>query len=154
MQPLIDLVTEATVKAAVRLIRTRLRQHLVAKTRAVVPRSKEKDAASKVILDIETAREASAEASWVTVLGLWRDSMHDETRRRLRGLVSDALFVALKESAYFIRATWKSYPYEDVKAWVEEYLDDFDEDTLVSWVDTDRPEFSAGVHDRRLAGSP
>jgi len=144
MERPMDPITAATLRAAVRLIRVRLHRHLIAKTRGVRLSYGSNDTSGlDTILDIEASREVTAESSWVTVLGLWRDSVHDDPKGRLRALVFDAALVAVKESTYFIRSTWRSNPYEDVKAWVEQFLDDFEEETLVAWIKRDEP--GAGV---------
>jgi len=146
-----DPITAATLKAAVRLIRVRLHRHLIAKTRGVRLSYGSNDTSGlDMILDIEASREVAAESSWVSLLGLWRDSVHDDPRGRLRALVADAVLVAVKESSYFIRSTWGSNPYEDVKAWVEQFLEDFEEETLVAWIKIDELRDEPGA---RVAAS-
>jgi hypothetical protein len=149
-----DPITAATLKAAVRLIRVRLHRHLIAKARGVRLSYGSNDTSGlDRILDIEASREFAAESSWVSLLGLWRDSVHDDPRARLRALVGDAVLVAVKESTYFIRSTWGSNPYEDVKAWVEQFLDDFDEETLVAWIKIDELRDEPGARVAVLTAS-
>jgi hypothetical protein len=116
-----------TVEVAVRLIRTRLRQHILAKVKEVVRRHREDETGGyDLVLDVEKSTEASALGAWLTVVGLWNDGKHDETKKPLRAYVSHAVAMAVGTSTSFIQETRDEWPNEDVKAWILEFVDGFD----------------------------
>jgi hypothetical protein len=121
-----------TIEAAVRLIRTRFRQHLLRKARAVPSIAETDYQAYNQCIDNEKTIEAAAYASWVTALQLWPDWIGSEkTQLVLRAYASHALALSIEKSAGFIARTRGQHEGYDVKSWVMEFIDLFRPDAFL-----------------------
>jgi hypothetical protein len=138
---------DLTVEAAERLLRSRLRQHLIARAAAIEHRSGHDDRAHvyELVLDAEKSIEVGAEAAWITTLGVWAGRWrYDHPRRWLRACVQHALSGAVEKSAAFIADRLAAYPGHDVDGWVGAFVARIEVDALLGAV-------MGTAFDRRLA---
>ena len=128
---LVNQREQLVFEAARGLIRSKLRQHLYRKGQAVSVRRGEGECFDLVI-DAEKSTEVACEASLISALKLWGEvkagtPYHDVLCVVLRL----ALAKALERSHRFIVEKQAENEYEDVKAWVLEFVDAFRPEDLV-----------------------
>lgn len=122
--PLGDLA-DATVEAAARLLRSRLRQHLRMKAAEVERCLGPADEVSidDLLLDCEKNVQADAGAAWITTLGLWSACWQcDDPRRWHRWCVGRALVEACEGSLAIAAMRRDAHPGHDVDGWVKEFV--------------------------------
>lgn len=122
-----------TIEAARRLLRTRLRQHLVRKAQEVDKRGSQGEAWD-LMLDSEKTIEAASEAAWRTTLRLWgtMGAPGSPQRDTLHALIRDSLASAVERTQGFINQRTVEYEYENVQGWVLEFINGFNPESLLA----------------------
>jgi hypothetical protein len=121
---------ELTIDAAARVIRTRLRQHLQTKARAI-DRLHERPSIYDLVMDGEKCWEAASEAALCQAFRLWTSADFDDPSRWVRACLKAALARALERSTDYVAQSQAEHPREDVAGWVREFVVGFDLDELV-----------------------
>lgn len=131
--PMLSERERLTVEAARRLLRTRLRQHLLRKAQEV-DRRLDRGECWDLAIDSEKAIEAASEAAWLSTLRLWGQQplvAGSPQRDVVNALIRTSLASAVERTQGFIHSRVVEYEYEDVKGWVLEYINGFDPNSLL-----------------------
>ena len=118
-----------TVESARRLLRTKLRQHLVRKAQEV-ERQRGSGECLDLALDHEKSIEVASEVAWISTLRLWGTGVPDHYQV-LCALIQQALAGAVELSGSYITARAVEYEYENVNGWVREFVEGFDPASLL-----------------------
>ncbi len=143
-----DRIAAVTIETAKGLIHAQLRRHLAAQERELLHRRSQSEGDHwDRIVDLALTFENSAEAAWITVLGLWRGWEHDDAETHLRLCIACSLAHAIRDSDYQLQPVLERHPQADVATWVLDFVDEFDAESLLVWLRTDGrgPVVSAGA---------
>jgi len=135
MNPFADRVASVTIDAATRLVHAQLRRHIAVQERELLHRrsQSEGDHWDRVV-DLALTFENSTEASWIAVLGLWRGWKHDDAETHLRLCIACALAHEIRDSDYQLQGVLERHPEADVSAWVQDFVEMFDPESLLVWL--------------------
>jgi hypothetical protein len=120
----------ATVTAACRLLRGRLRQHIRTRAACASPDLTHVEVLP-LVLDAELSLEADALASWATLRRLWTRAVCDDPVCALRRCLAVALARAIRNPETIVLGRNADVAAEDVATWVQDFVSSVDEDELL-----------------------
>ena len=126
-----ELVAQ-TVDNCARLVRARLRQHLLARADDFERRrDPTREGTNQLVISAEKCIEAHARAGWIRTRALWmRTGSADDPARWLHWCVALALKRATDRDDQFL-FEWGGYPQELVDVWIHEFVATFHGDADV-----------------------
>jgi hypothetical protein len=123
---------QLTIEAARRLLRSRLRQHLLRKEKEYF-KERGREECLDLSVDSEKMIEVASEAAWISTLRLWSTTgdLNSPVRQMLEVLVQNALESAVEGSRGYIDQRGVECEPTDVGAWVLEFIHGFDSKSLL-----------------------